>query len=223
MDRSVQLLSAVTSFPKGICTCCLVESCGLKHSYVSHLCNQLRNDGKLKPLDMDFVRLHLGPKGRGHVPEERCSVCGKECPYGVVFYPIGGQEVRALPTKDEPSFDWQEMGLAEKICDELRNCDKFECVGSAWLNAQRSIIIRLLNKIVPQKSGEQLDLRHQIEEGKKAGTLPAKVASYMQMLLTFRNSATYEDRLLDLAESLIARIAADEVIGWQNQASQRKK
>jgi hypothetical protein len=200
-----------------------VERCGLKHSYVSHLCQQLRNDGKLKPLDLDFLRLHMGAKGRGQVPEERCSGCGKQWPYGLVFYPIGGQEVRALPTKDEPAFDWQQLGLAEKISGELPNHEKFKCIDSAWLNAQRSIIIRLLNKIVPQESGEQLGLRHQIDEGKKAGTLPAKVASYMQMLLTFRNSATYEDRLLDLAESLIARIAADEIVSWQNQASQRKR
>jgi hypothetical protein len=134
-----------------------------------------------------------------------------------------GDNIVALFEKKNliPTFFFE--GLAEKISGELPNHEKFKCIDSAWLNAQRSIIIRLLNKIVPQESGEQLGLRHQIDEGKKAGTLPAKVASYMQMLLTFRNSATYEDRLLDLAESLIARIAADEIVSWQNQASQRKR
>lgn len=223
MDRSSQIISAVNSLPNGVCTCCLVERCGLKHSYVSHLCQQLRNDGKLKPLDVDFLRLHMGAKGRGHVPEERCSGCGKEWPYGLVFYPIGCQGVRALPAKDETAFNWQQMGLAENICEKLPNRDKFQCVDSAWLNAQRSMIIRLLNKIAPQESPEQIDLRHRIADAQKAGALPGRVAGFMQMILTLRNLATYDDRLLDLAESLIARIAADEIVAWQNQAAQRKK
>jgi hypothetical protein len=153
MDRDGQLLSAVASFPKGICTCCLVERCGLTHSYVLHLCNQLRSDGKLKPLDVNVLREYVDHR-RKQQPEERCSVCGKDWPYGLVFHPLG-QEVDAS-TKDKPAFNWQEMCLAERICEELPNKDKFQCVDSAWLNAQRRIIIGLLKKIAPQRSGEKI-------------------------------------------------------------------
>ncbi len=104
----------------------------------------------------------------------------------------------------------------------MPNHEKFKCVDSAWLNLQRSMIIKLLNQIIPQKSGELIDLRRRVEDAKKAGTLPPKIAGHVQTLLTLRNLATYEDRLLDLAESLIARIAADEIIAWENQASQRR-
>ena len=150
-------------------------------------------------------------------------MCGKESAYGLVFYPIEGGEVFVPPANDEPAFNWQQMGLAESICEKLPNRDKFQCVDSAWLNAQRSIIIRLLNKIAPQDNPEQIDLRDRIINAQKAGVLPERVASFMQMILTLRNLATYGDRLLDLAESLIARIAADEIVAWQNQGAQRKK
>src|SRR5260370_24618810 len=111
MNRDDQLIAAIASCPNGICTCCLVDRCGLGHSYIWNLCVQLRSDGKLKPVDLNVFRSYAD-KRRRQEPQETCGVCRKELPYGFVFYPIRAQEGQVLPTKDVPTFAWQQFRLA---------------------------------------------------------------------------------------------------------------
>ena len=221
MDRDEKLLAAIASAPNGICNCCLVDRCGLEHGYVWQLCVQLRTDGKLRPFDVN-VFLAFANNRRRQEPKETCGVCRKELPYGLVFHPISSQEAKVLATEDVLLFEWQQLGLAERLCGELPNQDRFQRLDSVWLNQQRSVIIRLLNKTTTYTNGESTSLGRKVDDAKKAGVFPSNVAGHMQTLLALRNSATYEDRRLDVAESLIARVAADEILMWEKQQTTRK-
>jgi hypothetical protein len=78
---------------------------------------------------------------------------------------------------------------------------------------KRTLIIKALNRIAPQKK-EEKSLATRVKEARAAGCLPSRVTNYMQTPLALRNLATYEDRRLDLAETLIARVAADQLSVW---------
>jgi hypothetical protein len=215
MERHESILGAIASFPNGICICCLVERTGLKHEYLKRLCQELRADEKLRQLDFGRLERHILDRRRPE-PKDTCSVCRKTWTYGDVFWPLNGKNA-LLSETDEPSFSWQELGLAERICELLPASTKFECVDATWLNAQRTIIIKVLNRVARQKTGGEPSLAKRVAEARDAGSLPTKITNYMQTLLALRNSATYEDRRLDLSESLIARVAADQLSMWINE------
>ena len=85
MDRDPLILKAVASAPGGVCVCCLVDQCGLKHDYVLATANRLRNEGCLRALDLSALMPHLRDK-RKRAPMENCSSCKKAVEPGNLYY-----------------------------------------------------------------------------------------------------------------------------------------
>jgi hypothetical protein len=211
LDAFERVLSVLQGVPYSLCTCCLVESVGLRpHAYVRSVCLQLRQDGKIRTPEPD-LKYAVDRRHREH--RIRCGVCRSSYPEWEIFEAAAHAEKASQTNLSSVPSDigWAEEHLADRICKAIAGTG-FESVGVQWLNAERTKIIRILNRFEKGQSSEALSYR--VTVLRKEKRLPDKIANYMQALLALRNSATYDDRRLDPAETVIARVAANEIAMW---------
>lgn len=213
MDVFEIVLTAIESVPHGLCTCCLVERTGLRpHSYVRSICQQLRQDGKIRHVEIDIAR---ALDHRRRPKTDRCGACGQYLPEEQIFTglnPSAKSDEQQLKSTHS-AIVWREDHLADMICKALPSSFSGECVSASWLNNERGNIIRILKRLEGSVASTE-GLGRRISSAREKGLLPSRVANHMQTLMALRNTATYEDRRLDPAESLIARLAADEIGCW---------
>ena len=216
MDSVEKISAVLENVPYGLCTCCLVESTGIRpHAYVRSVCIQMRADGKIRTSEIDIAHLL---DGRRREKKARCGACGSSYPQDEVFEAKNqscapsNRKLTSVPS----AIVWTEEHLGDRICKAIAG-DSFECADSVWLNAERGKIIRILNRL-EGSAGSSDSLSRRISGLREQKLLPAKVANHMQSVLALRNIATYEDRRLDPAETVIARVAADEIRLWASEA-----
>jgi hypothetical protein len=203
-DSIAAVLGAINDSPGSLCVCCLAEKSGVpKHSQVEAICKQLAKDEAIAPRSYD-VRFDR----RRRPLTMPCITCGRNIEVSDVYSPL--KPARDNRTRGK-AFSWLVPGIAERILGYLPSFESFDRVNAEWLNCERGVIIRIFKQLPVPASRSLSD---QVSQARTSGQIPGGIAVHMHTLLGLRNVATYDDRSLDFAETLIARVAADEVRRW---------